>query len=129
MKVIDWKKYPNFNENECWGNPSKIDERLIGKLQTMREIAKKPIVIHCGTQGEHAPHSYHYSGLAVDLHIKNMSILDQFLLADKMLFGGIGVYQWGLHVDIRQGPTGARWCWWDGYKQLNEHYLRLIMEG
>ena len=73
----------------------------------------KPIIIHSSYR-EGDPR-YHGKGEAVDIHIKGISLLCAYALANESgLFGGIGVYpKWnnpGLHLDMR--PERARWgCW------------------
>lgn len=87
---------------------------LLQKLDEFREFVGKPIIIHSdfrpGDKGQHG------KARAVDIHIKGMHIVDQFLCAERSgFFKGIGVYpEWnspGLHLDIRKGSS-ARWgCW------------------
>ena len=134
MHTDAWKKYSNFSEVEPWGNPSLIDEQLVILLQSIRDHAQKPIIIHAGTQGTHAPRSLHYIGKAVDFHIQNMCVLDQYLIAEKIVgCGGIGIYPFwnnpGLHIDIRHTHLGARWIQSaDGsYQALNAPNFYLIL--
>jgi len=63
----------------------------------------------------HSDTSQHYKGLAADIHATNkktgarVSLVDMYIVAEKLnLFGGIGVYDWGLHLDDREA-RGARW--------------------
>lgn len=116
MKVSEWKlKY--FKPSE-FQYPEKMDDELLIYLDMLREEVDKPIIIHSdyrpGDKGQHG------LGLAVDIHIKDMNVIDQFLCAERTgLFKGIGVYpRWnnpGLHLDIRKGKN-ARWgCWTTNY--------------
>lgn len=114
---MNWSKVKHFTEKENWGSPSLMDYDLIYGLDALREYVGLPVIIHCGyaTKG-HSKKSWHYTGHAVDCHIENMSILDQYLAAERFGFGGIGVYPYwvkpGLHLDTRHlAPyeKGARW--------------------
>ena len=87
------------------------------------------MIIHCGTQGLHCKHSYHYKGLAVDFHFQppgNVPFHSQakhlvMFLQDMQLCDsvGLGLYpQWnnpGLHFDVR--GFRARWS------QVNGQYV------
>lgn len=119
MTPEDWENIRFFSPEEAWGDPYKMDHNLIIRLDQLRELAGKPIIIHCGyaTEG-HSLNSFHYKGMAADLHIEGYSLLDQYLLAEQAgPFGGIGVYpDWsrpGLHLDVRPGPH-KRWGRTDG---------------
>ena len=111
--MVDWNKVTHFTETENWGDWRKIDAFLIYALDALREMVGRPIIIHnaYATTG-HSPNSQHYQGKAADIHIKGLSVLDQYIAAEKInLFNGIGVYPFwntpGLHLDVRQKP--ARW--------------------
>ena len=113
MNVNSWTKIKHFNIDEKWGDPSKVNFYLVSALDTLRDAVNKPIVIHCAydTKG-HSDGSMHYIGKAADIHIVGMSLVDQYLAAEKLgLFNGIGLYRgWnnpGLHLDLRQKP--GRW--------------------
>lgn len=135
LKTIDWDKIKYFSPNENWGNINKISIELLDKLEKMREYAKVPFIIHCAYAiNGHADKSYHYLGMAVDGHFKGMSVISQFLIADRF-FNGIGMYGldvWnnpGIHVDIR--PYTARWCntTMEGKKEylpITEDYLMYL---
>lgn len=112
MKESDWERITHFSPKENWGDPQKMSFVLIRMLDEMRERSGSPIIIHEGyaTSG-HSPNSYHYQGRAVDFHIQEMDLLDQYLWAERLEFRGIGVYPYwnnpGLHVDIRAGKKAA----------------------
>ena len=111
--MVDWSKVKHFNKNENWGDWKKVDPWLIYCLDALREIANRPIIIHCAyAENGHSDNSQHYKGKAADIHIKGLNVVDQYLIAEKSnLFNGIGVYPFwnnpGLHIDIRNVP--ARW--------------------
>jgi len=107
MTLEDWNKIKHFSPNENWGDWTRMYLSLFMALDKLRNLCGKPVYVNCGyaTSG-HSPRSYHYKGMAADIHIKNMNVLDQFLFAEKIdEFNGIGIYpDWhnpGLHVDIR----------------------------
>lgn len=93
-------------ETERWGNPLNMNVPLIYYLDGLRALAGKPVNIHCGFEIKgHAKNGYHPRGKAADIHIKNMSVIDQLLLALKFPFNGVGIYPFwnspGIHVDVR----------------------------
>lgn len=118
-EIIKYFKPVEFGKNGKW-----MQEQLMRRLDNMREYIGK--VIHC--EPEHPgggyrlkpasaqDKSYHYQGLAVDIHIEGLSLAEMYLLAEKYNFTGIGVYpKWnnpGLHVDMRpvaEYGRGSRW--------------------
>ena len=127
-----WKRLKYFNPKESWGDPERINPRLLILLDALREYIKVPIIIHCGTQGKHSANSYHYKGMAVDCHAKGINLFDFYLAAERFYFTGIGVYpEWnnpGLHLDIRPCDVGcpqARWGRVDGeYVPLNSEFFK-----
>lgn len=129
MKVSEWKlKY--FKPSE-FKYPEKMSDELLIYLDKLREVVDNPIIIH----SDYRPNDkgQHGLGLAVDIHIKNMHVIDQFLCAEKTgLFKGIGVYPtWnnpGLHLDIRNDKN-ARWgCWTTNcYVPLDMPFIKRIL--
>ena len=113
MTQKDWNTIRYFKMNENWGDPFQMEKELMVKLEKLRGYIKKPIVIHCGYSVDgHSSQSYHYKGMAVDMHIVGLSLLDQYLVAELFDFWGIGVYPFwnnqGLHLDIRTDKI-TRW--------------------
>jgi len=132
MTWEEWKKIRYFSPRENWGDPEKIEFRLVFLLDCLRQFIGCPIIIHCGTQGTHTKGSYHYVGKAVDCHAVGISLLDFYLAAERFPFGGIGVYPYwnnpGLHLDIRPLPgkrrPEARWGRVNGeYVSLNGKFI------
>lgn len=84
----------------------------------------------------HAAHSMHYEGRAVDGHFVNLRgqrlpLVDQFLLAIKSTFNGIGLYSFGapfIHLDNRESPERKIWvAEHEGvYRNLDRIFLRKI---
>ena len=112
---IDWEKVRYFKRSE-FQHADKLDPLLIYSLDALRHAAGKSIKINSdyrdGDPGQHG------QGKAADIVISGLSVVDQFLLAEKTrLFSGIGIYPFwnmpGIHVDIRElrpHEQGARWA-------------------
>jgi uncharacterized protein YcbK (DUF882 family) len=88
----------------------KVDERLVEKLQKLRDMVGKPIIIQSGYRTPEynkkvggAADSQHVKGTAADISIKGMNVEDLAMLAEKVGFDGIGIYtkQGFVHVDVR----------------------------
>ena len=98
-------------KREKWGSHYGVRVPLVYWLDGMRKLGGCPINVHCAY--EPRDKGYHPMGMAVDLHVVGMSLVDQLLLALKFPFNGVGIYPFwnnpGLHVDIR--PL-------DGYKRV-----------
>lgn len=126
MTDEDWKKLKYFSKDEKWGDPLMMSSSLIYRMEELRHFVGQSIIIHCGYElTGHATNSYHYQGLAVDFHIKGLSLLEQYCAAEACGFTGIGAYPFwnnpGLHVDIRPKKDDGITTWWcDKNKQY--HY-------
>jgi len=116
MTPAEWKTLKHFKPTENWGDPSRMDLKFMQELDAFREYVNTPILIHCGTQGEHVEGSAHYMGIAADLEFPKLTLaglLDMWIAAQRFQFGGIGLYPgWrgvdgeirgGLHLDGRKG--------------------------
>ena len=81
-----------------------MDKQLLCKLLKLRTLVNKRIFIHSGFR-QNDP-GMHGKKKAFDIHIEGLSIKDQYLAAEEIGFGGIGVYpHWnrpGLHIDVRK---------------------------
>jgi hypothetical protein len=114
-----WENIKYFSPAEKWGDLDLVKFELIQKLDWLRDAAGVPIHIHCaGDHTGHSPNSYHYRGMAADIHADNIEVGDLFILATRW-FKGIGVYpRWnnpGLHLDIRRlepDEAGKYWISW-----------------
>ena len=115
-----------------------MDHWHIRQLDQWRDIVLKScsftITADYANEG-HSPDSYHYKGQAVDGYIsfggKRLSAVDQFILAMRSPFHGIGIYTWSpngcfLDLDSRATFEGKVWaCGEKGeYKNLNESFFR-----
>lgn len=121
MHLSDWVAVKHFTVNENWGDSSIISLDLVKELDLFREFTGIPMVITCGTQGDHVPNSQHPMGLAVDCVFRlpdGKTIWDVWIDAQRFAFKGIGVYpHWklegvavgGLHLDVRKAPYRAQW--------------------
>lgn len=129
----DWSKVEFFDKNE-FEYPDRLDPLLIYSLDALRKAAGKPIKINCDFRpGDDKQHGI---GKAADIVIKGLSVVDQFLIAEKTrLFSGIGLYPFsntpGIHIDIRTlqpHEPGARWARNAAgvYVELNWKFIRSI---
>ena len=88
-----------------------MNPQLILKLDSLREFVGRSLIIHAGFEvSGHSPGSQHYLGNAADFHIEGLSLLEQYLAAERFNFSAIGLYPFwerpGLHCDVR--PLGLR---------------------
>lgn len=89
---------------------------LVQKLQVLRNAVGVPLTVNSGFRcNKHntavggAKTSRHIYGTAADIALPQGYTPVQFAaLADSLeLFDGIGIYNWGIHVDMRD--VKARW--------------------
>ena len=100
----------------CNGWPAEPHEKTLDLLEQLGEIFEKPIQAHSGLrcrswnriQGG-AGTSKHMYGMAMDFHLEGISPEELYDAADRLLgnSGGLGLYDWGIHLDDRSVP--ARW--------------------
>ena len=95
----------------CYVDGTKIDRRLVYKLQVIRERIDKPIYINSACRCDRhnnavggALNSYHLSGRAVDIACDNS--LDRHELVKQSLNQGlsVGISAKFIHVDTRDIP-------------------------
>ena len=136
MTKNEWNQIEHFDPKEKWGDSEKMSFELLKRLDALREFCGHRIIIHCGyAVNGHTKDSQHYLGRAADFHIAGVSLVNQYLLAERFNFGGIGVYpEWnnpGLHCDVRHKDHEEpqdRWVRIRGqYRILTEAILRKIM--
>ena len=100
-----------FKESEWVKDPAKVNPKLKNIIDELRGSLGVPAIIHVAwSDSGHSANSYHYKGLAVDIHFKNSELGVQ--LAHILSFpeiNGIGFYPWwnnpGWHLDLRQKRT------------------------
>lgn len=101
----------------CGGlhNGADINPRLVQVLERMRAIIGNPLVLSCGyrcpahnAEVGGVSNSQHIYGTAADVQCPD-GVMLQTLYDAAVTAGadGIGIYSWGVHVDVR-GYT-ARW--------------------
>ena len=115
-----WRQVKHFSPDatiDNWGDPYKMDVNLVFGLMEMRIYTGRAILVHYGC--EKRPSGYHPPGMAVDINIVGLHVVDQFIVAGRFeVFNGIGVYPWwnsqGLHLDTRpikdRFQPEARWA-------------------
>ena len=101
----------------CGGlsNGAGVDPKLVALLERMRKACGKPLVLSCGYRCPRhnadvggVPNSQHVYGTAADVQTpKGMTPFELFAIADDCGADGIGLYSWGVHVDVR--GEKARW--------------------
>ena len=115
--MIDWKQIKHFKKEE-FGDGDKMHIRLVNRLDSFADELKHPVIVTSGyAMGGHVSNSYHYKGMAADIIVPAVPLLDLYLFADKFGWNGLGIYPFwkykgirtgGLHLDIRDVPAS----WW-----------------
>ncbi|MBA7554503.1 hypothetical protein ES705_47124 [subsurface metagenome] len=101
-----------LNEFECHCcNCVKLHLILLKKLSALRQAIQRPLIINSGyrcklynAKIDGVPTSYHLFGLAADVTVSSMKMEDLLKYAQNIRFGGIGIYDNFLHLDIRPVP-------------------------
>jgi hypothetical protein len=119
----------NFNREEfacpCCGEV-KVSEILVDKLQELRDVINKPIIITSGYRclqynkkvGGYS-HSPHLTGEAADIKIKGMSTVTIAMIARHISYIRLGLYPNHLHIDIRPANPSKYWL----VKKYNGKYI------
>lgn len=121
-----WDQLKYFRKDskvDNWGDPEKINQTLVWKLEQVRTKLGLPLVVTSGYRPQ-SKGSQHAFGLALDVVAPTYSgsYLDLYFILERFQFKGLGLYRgWhyqgvevkGFHVDERslqesQGMT-ARW--------------------
>jgi uncharacterized protein YcbK (DUF882 family) len=115
-KHFDWEEFQVTAETQ-----TLIDFRLVRGLQELRYLAQVPIHINSGYRDpDHnlkvggTRNSLHCTGKAADIVIEGHTPPQMYALAAQIApfaQGGIGIYTWGVHVDVRETyqNRGVRW--------------------
>lgn len=122
-KVDWWKDIRYFNRSEfrckcgkCGGYPVEPSESLVRLLDKFRTKCGTAVVVGSGIRCKAhnaavagASQSQHLYGTAADLYCSGKTPAQMAAIAEKLLgdSGGIGIYSWGIHIDVR--AVKARW--------------------
>lgn len=121
-KSKDGTKYlsKNFRVKEfaCQdgSDPIFISPELVEVLQKIRDHFGKPVNVNSGYRTvKHnkavggATYSEHLFGVAADIQVTGVKPADLYAYAETLLpnTGGLGIYSWGIHVDVR--AVKSRW--------------------
>lgn len=121
-EVNFWDTVKYFGRHEfackcgkCGGYPVEPKEALIRKLDAFRERVGEPVYVNSGIRCEEhnaavggAKGSRHLYGDAADIRCNGKIPEQLYEIADEIFCdGGVGLYDWGIHVDAR--GYKARW--------------------
>lgn len=115
-----WKDIRYFKRTEfrcpcprCGGFPVEPDEKLVRTVDEIRRRLGRPIgIVDSGGSGVRCPahnaevggvaNSEHLYGRAADLHCSSATPAQMKAVAEAVMgaSGGIGLYSWGIHVDV-----------------------------
>lgn len=86
-----------------------IDAELVEKLQAMRERIGRALIVNSGYRTPEynkkvggVDNSQHCQGKAADVTANGIKPDVLFEIAKQVGFRGIGLYNWGVHVDTRE---------------------------
>ena len=102
-------------------------ERIVAVFETVRRrCGGNPIPIACCYRTpEHnrevggGEHSQHLLGRAMDLHTPSRMTASEFrnivreIAENDHRIGGLGLYDWGVHVDVRDRKADGDYAFWD----------------
>lgn len=112
-----WKDIHYFTRAEfrcpcgkCGGFPVEPEEKMVRTVDTIRAKLGKPITVNSGVRCQShndelpgsAKNSNHIKGMAADLHCNTATPAEMKAAAEAVMgkTGGIGLYKWGIHVDV-----------------------------
>lgn len=126
-------KYFSAEEMMCHGaaqgdcncgveSANMVDDRFLELLDQLRENVGGPLEVSCmyrcpahNAAVGGVPNSQHALGTAADVQTPNYphcNTPEQLKwYAEQLPFDGVGLYDWGVHVDVREGgiDAGVRW--------------------
>lgn len=97
------------------GETHSMNDNLLKNVDDLNDLTDGTLSIHSAYRSPArnakvggAKNSYHMKGMAIDISSSKYSPAELKKIAENMgVFGGIGIYSWGIHVDV--GPSGRRW--------------------
>ena len=115
---IDIAKHFRLSEFACpCCNLVMLHPKLLTKLIELRKILERPVYITSGYRCSRynrkvggVTNSYHRIGLAADVKVKDINLIELLEVCENIGFNGIGFYEKKnfLHLDVR--PTKrSRW--------------------
>ena len=110
----------DFNDYEfacgCGCGYDDIDSKLVEKLQCLRDLVGKPVIVtsgcRCKMYNLHiggVSNSPHLLGLAADIQVSGMTPVTLAILADRIQYIRIGIYDKHLHIDIKPPNPSKYW--------------------
>lgn len=120
-EAVQLSKNFKSTEFDCHGVncclTTSIDSKLVEYLQKIRDHFGKSVNINSGYRCKThnasvggASQSNHMDGEAADIRISGVTPLEVAQYAEHIGMLGIGVYDWGVHVDTRT----SKYFWYDG---------------
>lgn len=120
---------PHFAKDECVCRCScglcNATPRLLMMAEKIRDLLRQPMIVTsvCRCREHNAkvcgsPQSKHLLGRAMDFYCKRLSpqaVYDAIVRAwengELSELGGVGIYDWGIHIDTEKAPDGhlRRW--------------------
>lgn len=112
-------------QGDCYCDESSaenVSPRLLELLDQLRELIGGPLEISCAyrcpdhnASVDGVPNSQHALGTAADVQTPNYewcNTPEQLKwYAEQLPFDGIGLYEWGTHLDTRDGGINAGYRW------------------
>ena len=105
----------------CGCQKDKVSPTLIAKLQLLRDIINKPIIItsgyRCVAYNKHingSVYSPHLTGEGADCYCNGMAPVTLAIIADKINHIRLGIYSSHLHIDVRPAMPSKYWIFKDG---------------
>jgi hypothetical protein len=111
MSLEKWSRLRHFHTQEiwdgksAWGNHQMMEDEFMFLLDEYRHRLGKGFIPHYGYRLNSENHA---AGKAVDGHVAHVDLFDLYVLAERMGFTGIGLYDWGIHLDTNH-KLPARW--------------------
>lgn len=120
---------PHFAKDECVCRCGcglcNVTLRLLALAEKVRDLLRQPMIVTsvCRCREHNAkvggsPRSKHLLGRAMDFHCKRLSpqaVYDAVVRAwengELSELGGVGLYDWGVHIDTEKAPDGHLRTW------------------